>query len=281
MSDTIDAPRDNLFRGLCGIPLELRAESEGSDGTYLHGHFTKFETWNEIDSYFEGRFMERTVGGSFKKTIRENIDRIRVQFDHGYDTYIGSAPLGPIDVLREEDEGPYYGVPLLDTDYNRDRMLPLLSGRLMDGTLTGSALGASYRFRVTKEEWVEPRSATSHNPEKLPERTIREVSLYEFGPVTFPAQIQATAGVRSVSLTDHYFERQLARNGQVARAAQRLASIAGPAALGTGLADPTEPTAGHSADHRGTDPSAVLALVDALRHLRIPALPFPERTCNQ
>jgi HK97 family phage prohead protease len=241
----IDVPRDNLFRGLYGVPLELR-DDDAPASSYLHGHFTKFETWNEIDSYFEGRFLERTVKGSFKKTISENRDRVRVQFDHGYDTYIGSAPLGPIDELREEDEGPYYGVPLLDTDYNRDRILPLLSGRLMDGTLTGSALGASYRFRVTKEEWVDPKRSTDMNPEMLPERTIREVSLYEFGPVTFPAQLEATSGIRSVSLTDHYFERHLERSGQAARAAQRLTLIAGSAALGTEQANTIEPPLGHS-----------------------------------
>ncbi len=232
-----EAPRDNLYRGR--HELELRADDDAA--TTLFGNFTIFEQWNEIDSYFEGRFLERTVPGSFKKTIKENRDRIKVQFDHGYDTFIGSSPLGPIDVLREDDNGPYYEVPLLDTDYNRDRMLPLLSGRLMDGTLTGSVLGASYRFRVTKEDWVEPTKATADNPERLPERTIREVSLYEFGPVTFPAQLAATAGVRSVSLTDHFLERQIARNGQTARAARQLSQIATPAALSTDAATTSEP----------------------------------------
>lgn len=236
-----EAPRDNLYRALHGVPFESRAEGEGL-ATTLYGHYTKYEVWNEIDSYFEGRFLERTVPGSGKKTIAENRDRIKVQFDHGYDTFVGSSPLGPIAVLREEDEGPYYEVPLLDTDYNRNRIQPMLAGKLMDGSTTGeSVLGASYRFRVVKEEWVEPTKATAHNPERLPERTIREYSLYEFGAVVFPAQLVATAGVRSVSLTDHYFERQLARNGQAARAAASLTQIAVPAAPGTGTSTTSEP----------------------------------------
>lgn len=242
MSALTSVPRDNLFRGLYGVPLGVRNDGTADDSpTTMFGHFTKFDVWTEIDSWFEGRFMERTVGGSFRKTMSENRDRMKVQFDHGYDSFFGSSPLGVIDVLREEDEGPYYEVPLLDTDYNHLRMLPMLSGRLMDGTLAGSVLGASYRFRVTKEDWVEPAKGSDRNPDKLPERTIREVLLYEFGPVAFPAQIEATAGVRSVSLTDHFFERQLAASGQVARAAQRLTQIAGPAAPGTGSAAPSEP----------------------------------------
>lgn len=235
-------PTENLFRGLAGEPIELRAAVDDLDASTLFGHFARFDSWNEIDSWFEGRFLERVAKGSYRKTMREQRDRMRVQFDHGYDTFVGGANLGAIEILREEDFGPYYEVALYDTDYNRDRVLPMLQGRTLDGRMLGSGLGASYRFRVTKEEWVEPKKSTDVNPEKLPERTIREVTLYEFGPVVFPADPGATAGARSVSLTDHYLERQAARTGQTARAAQRLASIAAPAApSGTEQEPPGEP----------------------------------------
>lgn len=235
-------PTENLFRGLQGEPIELRAEGDATTDTTLFGHFARFDSWNEIDSWFEGRFLERVAKGAYRKTMREQRDRIRVQFDHGYDSYVGSSPLGPIDVLREEDFGPYYEVPLLDAEYNTGRILPMLQGRTLDGRSLGSQLGASYRFRVTKEEWVEPKKTTDINPEKLPERTIREVTLYEFGPVVFPADPGATAGARSVSLTDHYLERQAARTGQAARAAAHLAQIAAPAApSGTEQEPTTEP----------------------------------------
>ena len=241
-----DVPRDNLFRGLVGEPIELRAEGTG-DGSTMLGHFARFDVFNEIDSWYEGRFLERVGKGSYRKTIRENRDRIRVQFDHGYDSYVGGSPLGPIDVLREEDFGPYYEVPLLDAEYNTSRLLPMLQGRTIDGRTFGSQLGASYRFRVTKEEWVEPKKATDLNPEKLRERTIREVSLYEFGPVVFPADPGATSGVRSISLTAHYIEEQAKRTGQTARAARHFSQIAGSAApSGTGPSEPIEPAAGHS-----------------------------------
>jgi phage head maturation protease len=46
--------------------------------------------------------------------------------------------------------------------------------------------------------------ASSYNPTGLPERTITEAKVMEFGPVTFPAYEGATAGVRS--LTDWYLE---------------------------------------------------------------------------
>ena len=233
-------PTENLFRGLAGEPIELRSDAiDGVDASTLFGHFARFDSWNLIDSWYEGKFLERVAKGSYKKTMREQRDRIRVQFDHGYDSYVGGSPLGPIDILREEDFGPYYEVPLLDTEYNRDRILPMLQGRTLDGRTLGSLLGASYRFRVTKEEWVEPKKATDYNAEKLPERTIREVTLYEFGPVVFPADPGATAGARSICLTDEYLRRQAERTGQSARAARQFAPIA-PAAAPSGTAD--EPT---------------------------------------
>lgn len=253
MSDVI--PVDNLFRGFPG-GLELRSESD-ADGSTMHGHFTPFDTWSEIDSWFEGRFLERTVQGAFRKTITENRHQVKVQFNHGYDPGIGGALLGPIDILREEDEGPYYEVPLLDTDYVRDRILPMLQGRLLTGERRGSLLGASYRFRVVKDEWVREPKPSEANPDALPERTIREVRLYEFGPVIHPAFGSATAQVRS--LTDHFLDRQ-----RDTRSAQRphLRTPAGHGATGLPTGEPTSASLDVTP---GTDPRAVLALAAALR----------------
>lgn len=217
------APNDDLFRGLVD-GTELRADDD-ADGSLMYGHFSVFDSWYEIDSWYEGRFLERTAVGAFRKTIKENRESLIVQFDHGYDLHVGDSPLGEIETLREDDTGPYYEVSLYDTDYNRDRILPLLQGRTMDGRKLGSALGSSFRFRVTKDEWVDPSKASSHNPDKLPERTIREVRLYEFGPVVFPANPAATAQARSLS--DHFHARRLAKDGRAERAARDLLTIAG------------------------------------------------------
>lgn len=240
---TIDAPRDDLFRGLAVLP-EIRAEDDTESSSLMVGHFAVFNRWTEIDSWFEGRFLERIVPGAFKKTFRENRESVKVQFDHGFDAFVGDAPLGPVDDLREDATGAYYEVPLLDTDYNRDRVLPMLQGRLMSGEQRGSVLGASFRFRVIVDEWNDEPGTSDHNPGGLPERTIKEVRLFEFGPVVFPAYEEATAGVRS--LTDHFLRRRVARDGNAERAARHLA----PAALST-EAEPEEPARSHSEDTRG------------------------------
>ncbi len=128
--------------------------------------------------------------GAFKRTIAERGRGIRILFDHGQDPSIGNKVLG---VRRRSSarppDGPVAAVPMFDTSYNRDLVPGLRAG----------AYGASFRFRVRKggESWVSRPSKSAHNPEGLPERTLLDVDVPEFGPVTFPASPSATAGLRS------------------------------------------------------------------------------------
>lgn len=183
----MDTPTDQLFRALA--PDLVRAETRDDDGRrHLYGHFAVFNRWTEIDSLFEGNFLERLAPGSFKRTINARRDQIKVLYDHGYDPQIGNKPLGPIEKLSEDKHGVEYDVPLIDTDYNRDFIIPAADEGL---------LGASFRFRVVDDEWDDEPARSEANPKGIPERTIREVKLYEFGPVTFPAYSEATAALRS------------------------------------------------------------------------------------
>jgi phage head maturation protease len=194
------APKENLIRTMAGRGVELRdlgSDDQPTDGTLMYGHFSVFNEWYEISSFWEGDFLERTVPGAFADTIRDDISSMRVLFDHGFDPTLGNKPLGPIRALEEDQIGPYYEVPLLATDYNRDFVLPALRGQLMSGEMVGSLLGASFRFIVTGESWDMKPLPSANNPHGLPQRTITAVEVMEFGPVTFPANPAAGAGVRS------------------------------------------------------------------------------------
>lgn len=195
-------PRDNIVRAV--MPgVELRSAEDGV--RTLHGHFAKFNEWTEIRSAWEGNFIERIAPGAFRKTMAESRDRIKVLFDHGHDPSIGNKPLGAIRSLDEDEQGAAYEVDLLDTSYVRD-LLPGLEAGLY---------GASFRFSVVREDKVDRPDESEHNPRGLPERTIREVRLSEFGPVTFPAYAGATAGVRSI--TDDYIVKRLQRDPDTLR----------------------------------------------------------------
>lgn len=259
-----DALTDILFRGRFDDAVDLRTGSdtggaEDTDGTTMYGHFSRFDSWYRIDSWIEGLFMERTVKGAFRKTIRENRDGVKVAFDHGYDFQVGDKPLGPIETLREEDEGPYYEVPLLDADYNHNFVLPALQGRTMDGRKFGSLLGSSFRFKITRDEWVMEPKKSDYNPDAIPERTIREVRLYEFGPVVYPANPAATAAVRC--LTDWYHDRHRERSARSGRPTSPL-----PAGPTTDSVDPAAPPIdGHPEVNPTRSAVAYLAMASSLR----------------
>jgi phage head maturation protease len=185
-------PRENLCRASYPGP-ELRVDEDASERggmPTMTGHFAVFNQWAEIHSRYEGDFLERFAPGSLKKTFAENADRMRVMFQHGKDPQIGEKLLGVVRSVREDgDIGGLYDVPLFDTSYNRD----LLPG------LEANAYGASMRFSSLREDYKENPGASSYNPDNLPERTIREARIAEFGPVVWPAYEGATAGVRSIT----------------------------------------------------------------------------------
>jgi HK97 family phage prohead protease len=181
-------PRDSLVRAVrTGTDLRL-ADTGSKTPPMLVGHFAVFNRWTEIHSWVEGHFLERIAPGAFKKTFKEQGNRLRVLLEHGQDPEIGNKPIAEPLVVREDEEGAYYEARLFDG-------LPPL---VLDGLRAGQ-YGASFRFSVVAEDFNRKPGESEHNPDGLPERTIREARVAEFGPVTFGAYDDATAAVRSLT----------------------------------------------------------------------------------
>jgi HK97 family phage prohead protease len=197
-SDLTEDPEGNLTDDAEGAQANGTAPADAL-GT-LVSRFSPFDTWYEIDSWWEGRFLEQTARGAFAKTMTEQRNSVVCMFNHGYDMQIDMKLLGTVNELREDPDAAVGEVALWDTSYNRD----LLPG------LRAGAYGSSFRFRVIREEWNDEPGKSAANPDGIPERTIREVRLYEFGPVTYPANPAATSGMRS--LTDQYYEQLRSRD---------------------------------------------------------------------
>ncbi len=167
----MEAPRDSLIRK--AAPPEV-------EGRTMAGYPIVFNKWTTINSW-EGQFKERISDTALTKTLNENRDQVKVLFNHGMDPQIGDKPLGKPSVMKSDSRGLYAEVPLSDTSYNDD-----LLALMRDGAIDGQ----SFRFSVVQEEWNKPSKG-------LAERTITELRLYEFGPVTFPAYQATTVGIRS------------------------------------------------------------------------------------
>lgn len=209
---------------------DAAAAGDGLTGDTLELNFSRFGTWYEIDSFWEGTFLESVQRGAFKKTIAERGDQMKVLFNHGYDFNIGDKVLGVPETLEERPDSPYAAVPLLDTSYNRDLIPGLRAG----------AYGSSFMFEVLGEQWNREPEQSDYNPDGLPERTITEVRLYEAGPVTWPANPEATAGLRSRSGTDWLMAQLAERDPD--QQDERVRSWAGFRAL-NGLRTGAEPAA--------------------------------------
>jgi HK97 family phage prohead protease len=174
MPDRSEEPREGLFRM---VPNSIARAETADDGNTLTGYAAVFDTWADIDGS-SGSFRERVKPGAFKRTLNNNGDKIKVMFNHGMDPQIGMKPLGKPTVLEERAGGLYTETPLDKTSYNEDLKASLASGAID---------GMSFQFDVVAQEWNDDGT----------ERTITEVKLYEFGPVTWPAYETTSAGIRS------------------------------------------------------------------------------------
>ena len=227
--------------------LEVRTDPDGRKT--LRGVFTPFNEWTRIASW-EGDFRERSIPGAFKRTISQSWDSFKkhgrhsivVNYNHGFDPQIADRQLGQIRVLEERDEGPYYEVSLLNTEYNRDYIVPAAEDGL---------LGASFRFAVPKggDEWNEKTD------DGVPERTLKDVAVFEFGPVDHPAYAAATAGVRTAS--EFQWWRNLDEEGrtQYATLIRRAHDLGTPEPSGSATTADPDPAPGTSDEAPASPPT--------------------------
>jgi phage head maturation protease len=111
---------------------------------------------------------------------------MKVTFQHGGHPSLGYKSLGPITLLEEDAHGLRYEVDLLDVDYVRE-LVPWLRTGLYGGSLT---------FEVMADDFVVRPGKSAHNPRGIPEQTLREIRVQEFGPVHPPAYAGTSAGIR-------------------------------------------------------------------------------------
>lgn len=187
-------PRDDLTRSFdyYGVDSEMRAA--GDDGKTLVGYPIVFDVWTEIGGW-EGNFLESLSPTCVTKTLAERSGSVRCLWNHGFDPSIGDKPLGKPAIMKPDGRGLWTETPFIDRPYADD---------IRELVRTGTIDGMSFRFSVIKETWNDDPGTSDRNPKGIPERTIDELRLFEFGPVTFPAYEATTAGVRALPAYEAY-----------------------------------------------------------------------------
>lgn len=196
---------------------DFRLDDAETDGLTLRGYAAVFNQVTDIIDW-RGEYQEIVRPGAFKRTLDHRTPVM--QFDHGTHPVVGSIPIGSIRSIGEDAHGLHVEARLHDN---------WLVEPVRDAIRSGSIDGMSFAFEVVDDNrW---------GGDGL--REIREVKLYELGPVVFPAYEGTTVGVRAQQMADALIDPDLRQQIAYALLARDLGTSPGePAGDGT---SPDEP----------------------------------------
>ena len=152
-------------------PIEVR--SEGNDHV-AYGYAYRFGTLSQN----LGGFVETIERSAGAKSIGEH--DIRALYNHDPNKVLGRNRSGTLR-LEEDRDGCLYEIRLPDTQTGRE-VRELLE--------RGDVSGSSFGFSTILDEW-------SETEEGFPLRTLKAFRLYDVGPVTFPAYLDADSAMRT------------------------------------------------------------------------------------
>ena len=167
-------------REFASFPMEVaKVEDLSGNGRTIRGYASVFN--HPIDSGTTHHSQTTFVRpGAFTKTLKENRDRVQVLVNHGMDARWGMSPVAVVKEMEQDAHGLRIAADIID----HPEFDPIVA------SLKAGALRAmSIQFETVKESFNDDRT----------QRNLDEVSLWEFGPVTFPANAAATASLHSLN----------------------------------------------------------------------------------
>lgn len=187
------------------IPFtEFELREEADKAPELVGHASVFNQETVIADWFD-EWREVVAPGAFKKTIKEA--DIRALFNHDPNIVLGRNKAGTLE-LREDDIGLETVIRPPDNEWGRP---------VLDAVRRGDVTGMSISFQVIKESVEWPKEGS----QELPKRTIKEVKLFDVGPVTFPAFEQTDISARAKAIRAAMQDDVLLLASALARKAER------------------------------------------------------------
>lgn len=138
----------------------------------------------ELFRYNNYCVVERLMPGCFDRAVKE--DDIRALFNHNQDAILGRARAGTLR-LSIDNTGLRYEIDPPDTQTARD---------LLESLKRGDVSGSSFSFDYRAKDVI-LQSEDDGSERDLIE--VRDVTLYDIGPVTFPAYTSTTAEARKAN----------------------------------------------------------------------------------
>jgi HK97 family phage prohead protease len=161
---------------------QCRVETRADGSKMIVGYGAVFHRADDPGTEYQlWRGAVERVGRSAFDNALKRPDDVRGLFNHDSDRVLGRTTSGTMR-LSVDDRGLRYEIDLPDTQTARD-----VAASIERGDITGS----SFSFSVEGEEWQRD------DGRGVEIRTIKDVKLFDVGPVTFPAYQSANTGVRA------------------------------------------------------------------------------------
>jgi HK97 family phage prohead protease len=153
--------------------FEIRTSADGKKK--IAGYAAKYNKLSED----LGGFREQIDPAAFTANLASNPD-VRALWNHDANHILGRTTAGTLR-LSADSTGLRYEVDPPDTQTARDLMVSMERGDVTQ---------SSFGFVCTRDDWKQ-----MPNGEII--RTVLEAALFDVSPVTFPAYLDATSGVRA------------------------------------------------------------------------------------
>lgn len=164
------------------LTIEFRADDQDKESRTVTGYAALFNEWTDMYWY-----DERIAPGAFTEAIK-NSD-VRALFNHNPDHLLARSTNNTL-TLEEDGKGLRFE---FDMPESRNDLLELIRS----GTLSG----CSFAFSVEADEW-------NYDDDK-DKRTITKIkSLFDVGPVTYPAYESTSISARTKQKVDQLIEQR-------------------------------------------------------------------------
>lgn len=165
-------------------PVMLRAAADGAK--LFEGYAAVFYSASDEGTEYQlwADVAERIDPAAFSEALKRKDDAAGL-FNHDPDNLLGRVSAGTLK-LSVDKTGLRYQIPYDDQDPDHQRV----ARKIERGDLAGS----SFAFRPTRVEWVEE--------DEREIRIIKDLELFDVGPVTYPAYRATTAATRSDGAQD-------------------------------------------------------------------------------
>jgi len=158
------------------ISTDLAVRAKTDAGVVIGGHSP---VWNRYSQNLGG-FVEQVAPGATAKTIQEA--DIRGLLNHDPNLLLGRNKAGTMR-LAEDNVGLDFEIDVPETTPGRDLVVSAERGDINGSSFSFQVVGGGQTWGFTEDDF--------------PLRTLTEIKLYDVGPVTFPAYLDAESGIRS------------------------------------------------------------------------------------